>query len=257
MSTTSADKTDANLGERVTNFLTLFGRKIHCRILLGFFTSLGLVNFPHKIDTRFLFTLENKLNKLFETNEKLDNIPKKTEAQIIFHDTPYISYPQITLDDNFLAYLNAILRSRSALRTGVILSPYQPSFEINIGTQSLKDNFRGLNKQIEWLEISLVFDKNDQHQIVYNSYDVELAAKYVQLLALENASTTHSLTGQLQHNVSNEDDKHLLYQMFASYYCERYSAAPLAKYENNEIKQELTKEKDYLEIILTKDYVLI
>ena len=95
-----------------------------------------------------MFTLEKNLKRLFETNAKLDYIPNE-DAQIIFHDTPYISYPQITLDDNFLAYLNAILRSRSALRTGVILSPYQQSFEINVGTQSLKVNFRGLNKQIE------------------------------------------------------------------------------------------------------------
>ena len=72
--------------------------------------------------------------------------------------------------------------------------------------QNLKVIFRGLNKQIEWLEISLVFDKSDQHQTVYDSYDVELAAKYVQLLTLKNASTTYSLTGQLEYNVSNEDD---------------------------------------------------
>ena len=125
------------------------------RIPLGFFTSLGLVNFPHKIDTRFLFTL-------FETNAKAD-LPNELDAQIIFHDTPYISYPQITLDDNFLAYFNGTLRSRGAL-----------SFEMNTGTQSLKVNFHGLNKQTEWVEISLVFDKTDQHQTVYDSYDVEL-----------------------------------------------------------------------------------
>ena len=65
------------------------------------------------------------------------------------------------------------------------------------------------------------------------------------LLALENASTTYSLTGQLEHNVSNKDDKHWLYQMFVAYYCEGCSAAPLTQYKNNEIKQELTKEKDY------------
>ena len=162
---------------------------MYYRIPLGLFTSLGLVNFPHKIDTRFLFTLENNMNRLLETNAKAD-VPNEPDAQIIFHDTPYISYPQITLDDNFLAYSNGILRSRGALRTGVISSPYQQSFEINTGTQSLNVNFHGLNKQIEWLEISLVFDKSDQHQTVYDSYDVELAAKYVQLLALENASTT-------------------------------------------------------------------
>ena len=67
----------------------------------------------------------------------------------------------------------------------------------------------------------------------------------MQLLALENASTTYSLTGQLEYNVSNEDDKHWLYQMFVAYYCEGHSAAPLTQYKNNEIKQELTKEKDY------------
>ena len=55
-----------------------------------------------------------------------------------------ISYPQIILDDNFLVYLNAILRSRSALRTGVILQPYQQSFEINIGTQSWVDKRKRL-----------------------------------------------------------------------------------------------------------------
>ena len=33
--------------------------------------------------------------------------------------------------------------------------------------------------------------------------------------------------------------------MFVAYYCEGCSAAPLTQYKNNEIKQELTKEKDY------------
>ena len=64
-STTPADRTDSNLGERVINFLALIGKKMYYRIPLGFFTSLGLVNFPHKIDTRFLFTLENNMNRLF------------------------------------------------------------------------------------------------------------------------------------------------------------------------------------------------
>ena len=68
----------------------------------------------------FLFTLENSLNKFFETNAKLDNMPNEPDAQIISQNRPYISYPQITLDDNFLAYLNAILRSHSVLRTRVV-----------------------------------------------------------------------------------------------------------------------------------------
>ena len=101
---------------------------MYYRIPLWFFTSLGLVNFPHKIDTQFLFTLENNINRLFETNAKAD-VPNKAEIQIKSHDTLYVSYPQITLDDNFLAYLNRILRSCSALKTGVISSPYQQSLE--------------------------------------------------------------------------------------------------------------------------------
>ena len=159
---------------------------MYYRIPLGLFTSLGLVNFPYKIDTRFLLALENNMNRLFETKAKAD-VPNEPDAQIIFHNMPYISYSQITLDDNFLAYFNGILRSRGALRTGVISSPYQQNFGINTGTQSLKVNFRGLNKKIEWPEISLVFDKSDQHQTICDSYDVDLSAKYVQLLALENA----------------------------------------------------------------------
>ena len=38
------------------------------------------------------------------------------------------------------------------------------------------------------------------------SYDVELAAKFIQALTLENASTTYNLTGQLEYNISNQDD---------------------------------------------------
>ena len=33
--------------------------------------------------------------------------------------------------------------------------------------------------------------------------------------------------------------------MFVAYYCNGCSMAPLRQYKNNEIKQELTKEKDY------------
>ena len=187
-----------------------------------------------------MFALKNNINRLFKTKTKVD-VPNEPDAQIIFNDPPYISYPKMTLDDNFLAYFNGILRSRGTLRTGVISSPYKQSFERNTGTKSLKVNFLWLNKQIEWLEVFLVFDKSDQHQTVYHSYDVELVAKYVQLLVLENASTTCSLTGQLEYNVSNEDNKHWLYQMFVTYYCEGCSTAPLTQYKKNEIKQELTK----------------
>ena len=55
-----------------------------------------------------MFTSENNMNRLFEINAKAD-VPNEPDAQIRFHDTPYISYPQITVDDNFLAYFNGIM----------------------------------------------------------------------------------------------------------------------------------------------------
>ena len=41
------------------------------------------------------------MNKLFESSAKVDNIPAMSDAQIIYHDTPYISCQQISMDENF------------------------------------------------------------------------------------------------------------------------------------------------------------
>ena len=71
------------------------------------------------------------------------------------------------------------MRARGALRTGVLLDPYQQNFEVNKGIQSITIDFKGLNRQIEWLEISLVYDKSNQHLTICDSYDVELAAKFI------------------------------------------------------------------------------
>ena len=108
---TDADRTDKNLGSRITDFRDQLGKNFFYRIPLKFFTDLGLVNFTHSSDTKFIFTLESNLNKLLEDNKKVTSIPRNPNAKIIFHDHPYIQYQQILLDDNFLAYLNASLRA--------------------------------------------------------------------------------------------------------------------------------------------------
>ena len=56
------------------------------------------------------------------------------------------------------------------------MTPYQQSFEINTGTQSINVNFVGANRQFAFLEVSLVHDKSDQHRTIYDSYNVEIAA---------------------------------------------------------------------------------
>ena len=82
------------------------------------------------------------MNKLFGSKAKVTPIPHVPNMQILYLDTPYISYQQISLDDNYQTYFNTILRSKMELRTGVQFSPYQQSFKVNIGTQSVNVNLQ-------------------------------------------------------------------------------------------------------------------
>ena len=133
--------------------------------------DLGLINFAMKTDTKLLFTLQRNLNKLFETTKKAAAIPDEPDALIQFHDRPYISYQEISLTKTFDVYLSGILRSETALRMGLLPAPYQQLFEINKGTQSLTVTFKGEQRQLEWLEISVIYDKSYQHLTIYDSYD--------------------------------------------------------------------------------------
>ena len=121
---------------------------------------IGLVNFPIAFGMRFIFTLEQDLNKLFKSKAKASPIPEP-DAKIIIYEASFISYPQIKLNENFDVYFNAILKSKKALRTGIQMTPYQRSSEINVGTQSINAGFIGANRQFSFLEVSLVHDKSD------------------------------------------------------------------------------------------------
>ena len=61
------------------------------------------------------------------------------------------------------------MRSETALGMGVLPFPYQQMFEINKETQSLAVTFKGAQRQFEWLEISLVYNKSYQHLTIYDS----------------------------------------------------------------------------------------
>ena len=142
-------------------------------------------------------------------------------------------------------YLSGILRSETALRQGVLLSPYQQLFEINTGTQSFKCTFKGAQRQFDWLEISVVYDKSYQHTTIYDSYDLELAAKLIQTIKFENTSTTYSITGKLFFDLEKDEGKNILYKMLVAYNCEGCSSATLTQYRNNEIYQEMTEEDEF------------
>ena len=128
------------------------------------------------------------MNKFFKSKAKVTPIVRVPKAQILYHDTPYISYQQISLDDNYQTYFNTTQHSKMALRTGVQFSPYQQSFEVTIGTQSVNVNFQGGNRQFAWIEISLFYDQSDKNQTVYDSYNAELAATKIQSLKLKSVS---------------------------------------------------------------------
>ena len=127
---------------------------------------------------------------------------------------------------------------------GVLLAPYQQLSEMKlIKEQSLTVTFKGAQRQSEWLEISLVYDKSYQHLTIYNSYDLELAANMIERIKFENTASTYSLTGKLEYDYKNHDEKKMLYKMFLTYHCKGCSTAPLTQYKNNQIYQDIMPEE--------------
>ena len=76
--------------------------------------------------------------------------------------------------------------SKKFLRIGAQKTPMQKTYEINVGQDTLVIDFLGANRQFDWLELSLVYDKSDKHNAVYDSYNVEMAFKEVKSVKLTN-----------------------------------------------------------------------
>ena len=79
---------------------------------------------------------------------------------------------------------------------GVQKTPIQKTYEISTGSDSININFLGSNRQFDWLEISLVYDKSYKHTTIHDSYNVELAAKYIKSVKLENFTEIYTLTSE-------------------------------------------------------------
>ena len=135
-------RSDPNLTYRIAQLKHLFEKNIY-RIPLTLACNLGKVNFAMKTDTRIIITLERNMNKLFESNQKVASIPDNPDALIQIYDRPYISYQEISLTKGADIYFTGILRSETALRQGVLESPYQQVFEVNTGTQDFSCTFKG------------------------------------------------------------------------------------------------------------------
>ena len=127
-------RSDPNLTYCIAQLRNYIFEKNAYRIPLTLLCDLGKVNFAMKTDNRILITLEKNLNKLFKSNKKVAAIPDNPDALIQIYDRPYISYQEISLTQGDDRYLTGILRSETALRQGVLPSPYQQVYEVNTGT---------------------------------------------------------------------------------------------------------------------------
>ena len=224
------------------------------RITLRYLVDLVLVNLPTAFDTKFIFHLEQKLGKLFKSKAKLANrtggaaalLPTTDpDAKVYFNSTPYIQYEIFKLNDTYDAYLRKALQSKRVLRTGIKPSPYQKTYEINTRTQTAVIEFKGVNKQFSFLEISLVYDKSEQHNSVYDSYNAELAATQIGSIQLENLNNKYGEINK-KYDLTDEHDKYLMYRNFVGWATgQGCTVGPLTQYANNEIYKELIKYKNY------------
>ena len=241
-----AKRSDPNLTWRLNNLHNHTFLKNEYRIPLGLISDLGICNFPVQTDTRVIITLERNLDKLFEDTKKRAAIPTNDpDASIEFWDRPYIDYQEITLTPTWETYLKEILKDNNAVRMGVLPNPFQQTFEVATGAQTISFDFQGASREINWLEISLVYDKSYAHETVYDSYDLELAAHLIESVKFVNASKAYSLTGKLSYDINNKDEKYQMYKMFVAYICNGATFAPLTEYKNNPIYQDMTDEYAY------------
>ena len=78
-------------------------------------------------------------------------------------------------------------------------TPIQKTYKINIGTESVNIDFLGSNRQFDWIESSLAYDKSDKHTTITticDSYNVELATKTIKSVKLSNYTKIYSLTNE-------------------------------------------------------------
>ena len=80
------------------------------------------------------------------------------DAKIIFTKAPFIQYEQILLDKNFRQYLETMMLSKKILRMGTQKTPLQKTYKVNVGQDSINIEFLKANRQIDWLEILLVYE---------------------------------------------------------------------------------------------------
>ena len=85
---------DLNIDDRISLFQEQLKNEYVYRIPLRYFSDIGKINFPTKIDYRIKLFLETNMERLFESRKALANNAKipAVGAEIIFTRAPFIQY---------------------------------------------------------------------------------------------------------------------------------------------------------------------
>ena len=153
---------DLNIDKRIEVFHEQLEDEFVYRIPLRYFSDIGKINFPTKIDYRIKLFLETNMSRLFESRKVLASTTTaapEPDVAILLTRAPFIQYEQILLDRNFRQHLETIMVSKKIIRMGAQITPIQKAYEIKTGSDSLKVEFLGANRQFDWIEISIVNDK--------------------------------------------------------------------------------------------------
>ena len=136
---------DLNIDDRISLFQEQLKNEYVYRIPLRYFSDIGKINFPTKIDYRIKLFLETNMERLFESRKALATNAKipSVVAEIIFTRAPFIQYEQILLDKNFRQHLETIMVSKKIRRMGAQKTTIQKTYEIQKGSESLNVKFLG------------------------------------------------------------------------------------------------------------------
>ena len=99
---------------------------------------------------------------------------------------------------------------------GAQKTPMQKTYEISVGQDTLHIGFLGGNRQFDSFKLSLVYDKSDKRNTVYDSYNVEMASRIIKSVKLTNLTKIYSLTNERKYDIDNLTQRHLLFKQFVA-----------------------------------------
>lgn len=119
-------------------------------LALKYFWDMGKINFLTKTDKKIRLVFKTGMKKLIEWKKKVPSIGAP-DARIAFLKAPFLQYEQILLTKNFCQYFETITISSKVLKMGIQKTPYQKTYGMQIGLQKFMVDFKGYQRQFDWL----------------------------------------------------------------------------------------------------------